>query len=525
MARYPPEFVGTPLGSAFERLRARRVTEARETAVTAHDLALACDDEDVAAWAALALAQADYQDAAFASAIRRALDVQARAEALDDARLGVEAALALGSGFWRIGDSETALSVIENEIDRAFRLGDRELLAALHRVLGVTLSEIGGHVAGVATLERAFGYALESGVPQAICECANSLGGAIYASCRNADPDAKADALANAEAMIRTSLDVASEEGDLPAIAAAESSLGAVIIERGDWVEGRLWAARALEKTRVSGDLLSEGEALASLAECDRELGALDAALASLDQAYAIAATQQAKPLLRRVHLQISQTLERAGRYADALTHYKRHHALEREIAADIAEQRARMSGLRLDRERARREADQFRAETRELTDAVERDSLTGIGNRRAFDRALGALLSQGDARCTLALIDCDHFKAVNDRASHLAGDRVLQRIAKVLTQASRKSDLAARFGGDEFAVVFADAGRDEAANVCERIRAAIEHHSDDAAPAVTVSIGVAAAAPGDTVERLIGRADDALYRAKAAGRNRVAVG
>ena len=156
---------------------------------------------------------------------RRALDVQARAEALDDARLGVEAALALGGGFWRIGDSETALSVIENEIDRAFRLGDRELLAALHRVLGVTLSEIGGHVAGVATLERAFGYALESGVPQAICECANSLGGAIYASCRNADPDAKADALANAEAMIRTSLDVATEEGDLPAIAARATEL------------------------------------------------------------------------------------------------------------------------------------------------------------------------------------------------------------------------------------------------------------------------------------------------------------
>ncbi len=155
----------------------------------------------------------------------------------------------------------------------------------------------------------------------------------------------------------------------------------------------------------------------------------------------------------------------------------------------------------------------------------MERDSLTGIGNRRAFDRALGALLSPGDARCTLALIDCDNFKAVNDRASHLAGDRVLQRIAKVLTQASRKSDLAARFGGDEFAIVFADAGRDEAANVCERIRAAIEHQADDGAPAVTVSIGVAAAARGDTVERLTGRADDALYRAKAAGRNRVAVG
>jgi hypothetical protein len=188
MARFPAQFAGTPLGNAFEQLQARRVAQARDTATTAHDLALACDDEEVAAWAALALAQADYQDAAFGSSIRRALDVQTRAEALDDARLGVEAALALGSGFWRIGDTETALSVIEKEIDRAFRLGDRELLAAVHRVLGVAISEIGGHVAGVQTLERAFGFALESGAPRAICECANSLGQAIFASCRAPTP-------------------------------------------------------------------------------------------------------------------------------------------------------------------------------------------------------------------------------------------------------------------------------------------------------------------------------------------------
>ena len=524
MARIPAQFAGTPLGNAFEQLSERRVAQARDTATTAHDLALACDDEEVAAWAALALAQADYQDAAFGSAIRRALDVQTRAEALDDVRLGVEAALTLGSGFWRIGDTETALSVIEKEIERAFRLGDRELLAAVHRVLGVSLSEIGGHVAGVQTLERAFGFALESGAPRAICECANSLGTAIFASCRNADAETKADALANAEAMIRTALDVANDANDLPSVAAAESSLGAVIIERGDWVEGRMWAARALDKTRSSGDLLSEGYALVSLAVCDRELGALDAALSSLEQAYAIGAAQKAKPLLRAVHLQVSQTLERADRFADALAHYKRHHVLEREIAADIAEQRARMSTLRLDRERARRDVERFRAETQALSDVVDTDALTGIGNRRAFDRALAALLGRGHGRCTLALIDCDHFKQVNDRSSHVAGDQVLKRIGKVLHAACRRTDVAARFGGDEFALVFADATIDDAKVVCERIRNVVERHADDGAPRVTVSIGLAAAVDGDTVESLLKRADAALYRAKGEGRNRVAV-
>ncbi|MFI4924932.1 MAG: diguanylate cyclase, partial [Vicinamibacteria bacterium] len=486
---------------------------------------LACDDEEVAAWAALALAQADYQDAAFGSAIRRALDVQTRAEALDDARLGVDAALALGSGFWRIVDTETALSVIEKEIERAFRRGARDMLAAVHRVLGVSLSEIGGHVAGVQTLERAFGFALESGAPRAICECANSLGTAIFASCRNADAETKADALANAEAMIRTALDVANEANDLPSVAAAESSLGAVIIERGDWIEGRMWAARALDKTRSSGDLLSEGYALVSLAVCDRELGTLDAALSSLEQAYAIGAAQKAKPLLRAVHLQVSQTLERSERFADALVHYKRHHQLEREIAADIAEQRARMSTLRLDRERARRDVERFRAETQALSDVVDKDALTGIGNRRAFDRALAAVLgrARGHGRCTLALIDCDHFKEVNDRASHVAGDQVLKRIGHVLQAACRRTDVAARFGGDEFALVFDAASLADAKVVCERIRNVVERHADDGAPRVTVSIGLAEAGEDETVESLLKRADAALYRAKAEGRNRVA--
>ena len=361
------------------------------------------------------------------------------------ARLGVEAALALGSGFWRIGDTETALSVIEKEIERAFRLGDRELLAAVHRVLGVSLSEIGGHVAGVQTLERAFGFALESGAPRAICECANSLGTAIFASCRNADAETKADALSNTEAMIRTALDVANEANDLPSVAAAESSLGAVIIERGDWVEGRMWAARALDKTRSSGDLLAEGYALVSLAVCDRELGALDPALSSLEQAYAIGAAQKAKPLLRAVHLQVSQTLERSDRFADALVHYKRHHQLEREIAADIAEQRARMSTLRLDRERARRDVERFRAETQALSDVVDKDALTGIGNRRAFDRALAALLGRGRGRgpCTLALIDCDHFnRSTTARRTWpatrcLSASGVLQAAAAATSRAS----------------------------------------------------------------------------------------
>ena len=284
--------------------------------------------------------------------------------------------------------------------------------------------------------------------------------------------------------MIRTSLDVATEQNDLPAIAAAESSLGAVIIERGDWVEGRLWAARALDKTRSSGDLLAEGYALVSLAVCDRELGALDSALSSLEQAYAIGAAQNAKPLLRAVHLQVSQTLERADRFADALVHYKRHHQLEREIAADIAEQRARMSTLRSTASARAATSSGSAAETQALSDVVESDALTGIGNRRAFDRSLGALLARA-ARSLHARADrLRPFQAgQRPRVAHrrrpgaeahrarAAGGVPPHRPRRAIRR-RRVRDSVRRSD---------DRGRQ---GVCERIRNVIERHADDGAPA-----------------------------------------
>ena len=103
------------------------------------------------------------------------------------------------------------------------------------------------------------------------------------------------------------------------------------------------------------------------------------------------------------------------------------------------------------------------------------------------------------------------------------AYDKVLKRIGHVLQAACRRTDLAARFGGDEFALVFDEASIEDAKIVCERIRNVIERHADDGAPRVTVSIGLAEASDDDTVESLLRRADAALYRAKAEGRNRVA--
>lgn len=152
-------------------------------------------------------------------------------------------------------------------------------------------------------------------------------------------------------------------------------------------------------------------------------------------------------------------------------------------------------------------------------------DGLTGVENRRAFDEALSVEVATAErtgSPLSLLLIDVDHFKSFNDVFGHPAGDDALKAVAALLHGIARKKDLVARYGGEEFVVVLAGVGADEALVAAERYRAAVE-----AAPwahrPVTVSVGVASFSPGMDIATLVGAADAALYRAKGAGRNRVA--
>jgi diguanylate cyclase (GGDEF)-like protein len=150
----------------------------------------------------------------------------------------------------------------------------------------------------------------------------------------------------------------------------------------------------------------------------------------------------------------------------------------------------------------------------------VRCDPLTGVHNRRGFDDALAAqfaLMNRYDSRFSLVLFDVDHFKRVNDEHGHLQGDRKLQELAKLIDEAARETDIVARYGGEEFVVVMPQTDLPGACVFAERLRAAVEEQIK-----LTVSGGVATALDGDNAESLMARADQALYAAKAAGRNRV---
>lgn len=125
----------------------------------------------------------------------------------------------------------------------------------------------------------------------------------------------------------------------------------------------------------------------------------------------------------------------------------------------------------------------------------------------------------------SLVLLDVDHFKALNDRWGHLAGDRVLHGIAALVARQVRRDELLARYGGEEFVVVLPETSGESAASFCERIRADVEAATfdyDSQPLRATISLGAAALEPGDTLQSIVARADARLYRAKQEGRNRV---
>ena len=151
-------------------------------------------------------------------------------------------------------------------------------------------------------------------------------------------------------------------------------------------------------------------------------------------------------------------------------------------------------------------------------------DGLTGIASRRRTEEVLADELAAAEPTTPLSviLVDLDEFKQVNDAHGHNAGDDVLRGVARLLQQRGRLSDTVGRWGGEEFVVICPDTPVTGALGLAEQLRDRIARQAFVGLGQQTASFGVAQAAPGDTVDDVIARADAALYEAKGAGRNRV---
>lgn len=202
-------------------------------------------------------------------------------------------------------------------------------------------------------------------------------------------------------------------------------------------------------------------------------------------------------------------------------------------LLSHTREMQQSMTTLKTSLDDSHREIEGLRQEVNRAREDAMADGLTGLTNRRGFDIALAACLSELPADGTgpsLLMADIDHFKRVNDSYGHLFGDKVIRAVAQVLRDSVKGRDTAARYGGEEFVILLPNTPIEGARSLAEQIRATVERcrikriDNQESIGSITVSLGVAYHRPGESATEFIARADSALYVSKNQGRNRVTI-
>ena len=205
--------------------------------------------------------------------------------------------------------------------------------------------------------------------------------------------------------------------------------------------------------------------------------------------------------------------------------------SLVEQMVTSTRRMQAKCAKLETDLSQSSNEINNLRNKLDETRAEALTDKLTGISNRAGFDKALStAIVEARDENdpMTLVMCDIDHFKSFNDNYGHQVGDQVLRLVGGILRSSLKGQDIPCRYGGEEFAMILPRTELQGASKVAEAIRTAIERKrivrksTGEAISRVTMSFGVAEYMPGEAGSDLIERADNALYRAKNAGRNRV---
>lgn len=284
-----------------------------------------------------------------------------------------------------------------------------------------------------------------------------------------------------------------------------------------------------------------QAEALLHMGKLHTMRGAMLQARDCLDESVKLASGAKVQHLVAQAQEGLAHWYEARGEFKEALAQYRHYMGLHEQLLRRELESTAKARALWVEFQQARRDAEAYRQRAEHLSarnealaeqasrhrrDALH-DPLTGLANRRYLDEKLAGLaasLSPG-MQLSLAIIDIDDFKGINDSFTHTLGDAVLRQLAAELRATSRESDLAARHGGDEFVIVLPGTGGEGAHQVMDRLRQRVGQHDWTALAKglkVTLSVGVAEIAAGESVSTLMHRADEALYAAKHRGRNQV---
>jgi diguanylate cyclase (GGDEF)-like protein len=285
-------------------------------------------------------------------------------------------------------------------------------------------------------------------------------------------------------------------------------------------------AEQALFHAQNYGGLELQGNCELQLGRTQAAFGNLETALEHFYKAKAFYEVNTAKKFLSEVHFDFYKIYKAKGEFAVALEHFEKFYHFESLVRTENALRHSQAIAFKIERENIHRQVVALENLNAQLDQQARQDALTGVANRRSLEEKLLEAFAQAQTQhtpLTLVMLDIDNFKQINDRFLHVVGDQVLQKLARILEQCCRSSDLVARWGGEEFALVLPLVGGVAAWQFCERIRETIAHtdfgeiHGE---LAVTISIGWCDDTSLTDPQQMLSVADLALYAAKNAGRN-----
>ncbi|NJC71648.1 diguanylate cyclase [Planosporangium thailandense] len=480
-----------------------------EPARRAERLAAEVGREDLRMRARLVRASVLLRDGDTTGSGRIAHDVHAWAAAHDDRYLLARSHHRLSAFFFHVGDLADALA---HAVQSVAYTGDEvpDRMRAEHLMtLAIMLAENGSPDEARGRHREALDLATSIGDAELSLRIVNTM---AYTAYTYGD-------IQEAGELVERMREFPERHGQ-PLAASELDTIARIEMMQGRYAEAEAALRPVLEG--MAGLAPSEGHGLAecllTVAEAQRLRGAIDAAQATLDRAVAVCEERGLASHRAQIRQEQAALYAATGRFREAYEEYVRFHAESQALQSAQREARARALQAVFETEEARRESIRFR-------EMAQRDALTGLFNRRYVDEHLGGLIDSGTP-VSVALVDLDYFKRVNDTLSHAAGDLVLQRVAELLAEAAGDGAVAARLGGEEFLLIFPDIDTDETVRRCEKMRRAIQGHpwrpiTGDLP--VTASIGVATVTGGrGSPSALLAQADRNLYAAKRAGRDRV---
>lgn len=569
--RLSPAQVDALNAEAFE-LRMSDTPRALQLAQQAHEQALAIDHPRGLAYALLRWSLCEFILGHPVAPLQARLDrAHSLLEALGETDGHLDALNLQALIHERLGSYEQALMLHQRGLELARAHGEIEAEArSLNNMAGISLT-LGQLPEAMELLQSSLALAEQSG----------SIVDQAYALGRLGQVLQGIGEMELAGEHLQRSLHCARQTQDLARQASSALNLAALLSTLGQHGEARLHLDEALTLSRRTGNVNDLGQALLGLGQsclrqgdmgaaraafeearplaervgdiptlCSIELGLaemwsagneLDQAQNALERALAQATNGRLSALASQAHRALSALAEQRGEHALALQHYKAHHACEQRLLGEHSQQRlrglfARQQAQALSQElQVARQADQEKqalltqlsAQADLLRQLSHEDGLTGLANRRWLD----LLLEQEFERAarfrhplSLAMLDLDHFKAVNDRYGHAVGDAVLRQVARLLRDHCRRADVVARYGGEEFTLLLVETTLPLASQLCDKLRQQIEGfdwpslHPD--LHGITVSMGLAGNAEALSPGQLCALADQQLYSAKSEGRN-----